>query len=82
MYAQDPDENFGLPFWIGKIHDLRPPIEENDSDSDEVNKEDVKGCCVRSIVVSEAVRLLGVSEAARAAVSTVLCRCCAVPCQR
>ena len=43
VYAQDPDENFGLPFWIGKIHDLRPPIEENESDSDEANKEDVEG---------------------------------------
>ena len=43
VFAQDPEENFGLPFWIGKVHDIRPPVEENDSDSDEISEEDVEG---------------------------------------
>ena len=43
VFAQDPEENFGLPFWIGKVHDIRPPVEENDSDSEETSEEDVEG---------------------------------------
>ena len=52
VYAQDPEENFGLPFWIGKVHELHPPIAENDSDDDDITEEDLEG----SVTIHECIQ--------------------------
>ena len=52
VYAQDPEENCGLPFWIGKVHELQPPIAENDSDDDDITEEDLEG----SVIIHECIQ--------------------------
>ena len=52
VYAQDPEENFGLPFWIGKVHELHPPIAENDSDDDDITEQDLEG----SVTIHECIQ--------------------------
>ena len=52
VYAQDPEENCGLPFWIGKVHELQPPIAENDSDDDDITEDDLEG----SVIIHECIQ--------------------------
>ena len=52
VYAQDPEENCGLPFWIGKVHELQPPIAEKDSDDEDITEEDLEG----SVTIHECIQ--------------------------